>query len=122
MKENKAALKLTKHVLLCVGLLLTQFELNADELDNRIDKIMNVEVDEEYAVYLAEQCTSCHQSEQNTGTPVIEAMAKRRIIISLLLYQNGSRINATMASIASGLGDEEIALLAEYFSQKVDSQ
>jgi len=96
--------------------------LLADELGDRIKKIMTLPVDQEYAAYLAEECTSCHQSEQGTGTPVIEGMVKQRIIISLLLYQNGSRINATMTSIAGGLGDEEIASLAEYFSEVDESQ
>ena len=111
-----------KTMLLFCGSLLVMPTLVADELGDRIEKIMTLSVDQDYAAYLAEECTSCHQSEQGTGTPVIEGMAKKRIIISLLLYQNGSRINATMTSITSGLGDEEIASLAEHFSQVVESQ
>ena len=116
-----SAIKAFKYALLLCGSLLILSGLSADELGDRIENIMLQPVDKDYAAYLAEGCTSCHQSEQGTGTPVIEGMAKQRIIISLLLYQNGSRINATMTSIVSGLGDEEIASLAEYFSQMVDS-
>ena len=123
MKKIKGGItKLTNCALLSFSLLLVQPALEADVLGDRIDKIMSLSVDQDYAAYLAEACISCHQSEQGTGTPVIEGMAKQRIVISLLLYQNGSRINATMNSIASGLGDEEVAALAKYFSQMVDSK
>ncbi|MEE9333563.1 MAG: c-type cytochrome [Granulosicoccaceae bacterium] len=110
-----------KNALLVLSLWAVVPGLNAVELGEQIETIMAQPVDEEYAAYLAEGCTSCHQSEQNKGTPVIEGMGKRHIVISLLLYKNGSRVNAAMTSITSGLGDEEIAALAEYFSQ-VDSQ
>lgn len=109
-------------MLLFSAILLAMPSLVADELGDRIEKIMAIPVDQDYAIYLSEGCTSCHQSEQGTGTPVIEGMPKQRIIISLLLYQNGSRINAAMKSIASSLGDEEIASLAEYFSQVAESE
>ena len=115
-------MKTIRYALLFCGLSLLQPTLNADELRDRIEKIMSLSVDQEYAAYLAEQCTTCHQSELNTGTPVIEGMTKQKIIVSLLLYQNGSRINAAMKSISSGLGDEEIASLAQHFSKMVDSQ
>ncbi len=115
-------MSLIKTMLLFSALFLGMSSLVADELGDRLEKIMAVPVDQDYAEYLAEGCSSCHQSEQGTGTPVIEGMAKQRIIISLLLYQNGSRINAAMKSIASSLGDEEIASLAEYFSQMAESE
>ena len=115
-------MKYIGYVLLFGVSLLAMPILNADELDDRIKKIMTLPVDQDYAAYLAEGCTSCHQSQQGAGTPVIEGMTKQRIIISLLLYQNSGRINATMTSIASSLGDEEIASLAEHFSQVVESQ
>ncbi len=111
-----------KYVLLTCGFLLVTFVVNADELTDRIEEIMAAPVDQDYAAYLAEGCTSCHQAKQGTGTPVIAGMAKQHIVISLLLYQNGTRVNAAMKSIAIGLGDEEIASLAEYFSQLVESQ
>ena len=122
MTAFKANKKAIKYVLLFCGLLLVTSVLKADELSNRAEKIMAIPVDQDYAAYLAEGCTSCHQTQQGTGTPVIAGMSKQHIIISLLLYQNGSRDNAAMKSIAIGLGDEEVASLAEYFSQMVESQ
>ncbi len=89
------------------------------DVDEVVDRIFNLDVDSDYGEYLAGECMTCHGKQQSEGVPVIEGVDKRHLITELIRFQNGSRSNPTMTSIAKALGEEEIASLAEFYSQLV---
>ncbi len=83
------------------------------------DELLAMTGDIPYGEYLASECASCHVSGQasTTGVPQIDNLTREAMMLALLQYRIGARDNQTMGAVARGLGDEEIAALAAYFSQ-----
>ena len=48
--------------------------------------------------------------------PIIHGLDREYVLLALFQYRLGARDNATMANAIAGLGDEELAALAAYFS------
>lgn len=88
----------------------------SDDIDATVERISALPVDADYGEYLAGECLTCHGVEQNEAVPRISGADKTHFISELIKFQNGTRDNPTMSSIAKALGEEEIASLAEYFS------
>ncbi len=68
---------------------------------------------------LAQTCAACHGGDGNSVTPtnpILAGQYKSYIKQALRAYRSGERKNAIMAGFASGLSDDDINKLAEYFS------
>ena len=92
----------------------------SDDIDTTVERIAALPVDADYGEYLAGECLTCHGVEQSEGVPRISGVDKTHLISELIKFQNGTRDNPTMSSIAKALGEEEIASLAEHFSNLVN--
>jgi len=76
-----------------------------------------IEGDLEYGEYLSQECTTCHQrSGANEGIPGIVGWPQEDFVVAMHAYKEKLRPHEVMQSIASRLGDEEIAALAAYFA------
>lgn len=86
--------------------------------DATVDAVLALSDDRDYGEYLAGECAACHSAELIAGSniPVIHGAQAARIVRALLEYRSGIRDNSTMGNIAGGLVEEEIAMLAHYFS------
>lgn len=86
--------------------------------DAEVLRVLGVSQDIGYGEYLAGECASCHSKAAVTGSnvPVIHGADENLIARALLEYRSGARSNTTMASVASALGDEEIAVIAQYLA------
>jgi cytochrome c553 len=83
-----------------------------------VNQVLALSDDRDYGEYLAGECSACHSVELTAGSniPVIHGASAARIARALLEYRSGIRDNSTMGNIAGGLADDEIAMLAHYFS------
>jgi len=82
-----------------------------------IADVLAVEADPDYGEYLAGECMTCHTgSGTSDSIPEIKGREPEYIVNALLEYQDKTRENETMRSIAGAMGKEEIAALAAYFS------
>jgi cytochrome c len=80
-------------------------------------EILAIVGDVEYGEYLSSECTTCHQrSGANEGIPGIVGWPEEDFIVAMHAYKEQLRPHEVMRSIASRLGDEEIAALAAYFA------
>lgn len=102
-------------VVLFMAMLLPTSATSGD-IDATVTRIAALPVDADYGEYLAGECLTCHGVEQAEAVPKIAGADKMHFISELIKFQNGTRDNPTMSSIAKALGEEEIASLAEYFS------
>ena len=83
-------------------------------------------IDISYADYDAgkaksQVCAACHGSDGNsqvTMYPKLAGQYKDYLINSLNAYKSGSRKNAIMSGFATGLSDQDIEDLSEYFSKQ----
>lgn len=72
--------------------------------------------DLEYGEYLGSECLTCHQADGSArGIPAIVGWPQQQFVRVMRAYRQKTRENPVMQSVASGLGDEEIAGLARYF-------
>jgi cytochrome c len=78
--------------------------------------ILAIEGDVPYGQYLSSECTSCHIGEGGDGIPSIRGLPPEIFIVALDAYRTGERHHQVMNTLASRLGDEEIAALAAYFA------
>jgi cytochrome c553 len=70
-----------------------------------------------YGAHLAQECTSCHRLDgTDNGIPSIVGWEPARFIATMRFYQQGSRDNAVMVSVARSLDGEQVDALAAYFS------
>lgn len=69
---------------------------------------------------LANACTSCHgpDGRSETAIPTIAGMDADAIIAAMTAFRDDSRPNTIMGRIARAYTDEEIALIAHYFSER----
>lgn len=73
--------------------------------------------DPAYGEHLAAECVACHRPDGGAGAiPGIVGMPYDAIVRALLEYRDGTRDDPAMASVARGLGRQEIEALAAYFS------
>ena len=69
-----------------------------------------------YGEYLAGECTTCHRPDgKESNIPDIIGWPAESFVAVLQSYKTKERENRVMQTIASGLGDEEMAALAAYF-------
>lgn len=75
--------------------------------------------DIEYGAYLAQDCSSCHQNNSNSGgIPKITGLPTDYFISALKEYIDGQRDHSTMRMIARSLDAEQVAALAAYYARK----
>lgn len=72
------------------------------------------------AAMLANTCAGCHGPEGNSqgpATPNISGLSDQFIMDAMEAYKDGDRYSTVMSRIARGYTDQQIELLAKYFSQ-----
>lgn len=89
--------------------------------DGEAERVLALSSDLAYGEYLAGECVTCHvaspsATSKGDAVPVIGGIEASRIVRALLEYRSGRRPNTTMGNVAGSLGDEEIAVLAQYLS------
>ncbi|ETX27248.1 c-type cytochrome [Roseivivax isoporae] len=84
---------------------------------NEIADILALPADTAYGAWLASECTSCHGVGTEGGIPQIHGLPAGYIVGALVDYRLGARQHEVMQTIATRLGEEEIAALAAYFSE-----
>ncbi len=69
---------------------------------------------------LAASCAACHGTNGNSRsiTPVLAGLDAGYFTTQMHAFKKGSRESTVMHHHATGINDEEISLLAEYFSQQ----
>jgi len=69
---------------------------------------------------LASSCAACHGTNGHSvgGTPSLAGLNKLYFIQQMKEFKSGKRSSTVMVSHASGYTDEEIELLASYFSKQ----
>jgi cytochrome subunit of sulfide dehydrogenase len=67
---------------------------------------------------LAASCAACHNTQGRSveGTPVLAGIARNQLISAFQEYQTGARKATVMHRHAKGYNEQEIELLADYFS------
>ncbi len=73
------------------------------------------------AGYLAANCANCHGTAGRSVTGAMPALAgvpKENIVKSLTDFRDGKRSATVMQQLAKGYSDEQIGLLAEFFSRQ----
>lgn len=80
--------------------------------------VLAMEGDFAYGEYLGSGCVACHVAggASDGNIPIIHGLDREYVLLALFQYRLGARDNATMANAIAGLGDEELAALAAYFS------
>ncbi|NBB97241.1 MAG: c-type cytochrome [Alphaproteobacteria bacterium] len=80
-------------------------------------EVLAIVGDVEYGEYLSQECTTCHQrSGSNEGIPGIVGWPEEDFVVAMHAYKEKLRPHEVMRSVASRLGEEEIAALAAYFA------
>ena len=66
----------------------------------------------------AASCAACHNTQGRSveGTPVIAGIPREQFITAFKEFQSGARKATVMHRHAKGYNDQEIELLADYFS------
>jgi len=70
---------------------------------------------------VAAPCAGCHGTDgasAGPSMPTIGGLPKEYFVSVMNKFKDGSRVSTIMGRIARGYTDEEIALMAEYFSTK----
>jgi cytochrome c553 len=72
------------------------------------------------AAYLAANCANCHGSKgQATGAmPSLAGLKKDYIVEQMKAFKDGKRQASIMHQLSKGYTDEQIALMAEFFSKQ----
>jgi cytochrome subunit of sulfide dehydrogenase len=67
---------------------------------------------------LAASCAACHGTNGNSvgGTPVLAGLDRAYFVTQMQAFRGGGRTSTVMHHHAKGLTEEEIGLLAGYFS------
>jgi cytochrome subunit of sulfide dehydrogenase len=75
--------------------------------------------------YMAANCANCHGTNgnaQGTGSWPLAGKSKSYLIEQMAGFKSGTRQATIMHQIAKGYSDEQIAAMAEYFSQQKPRQ
>lgn len=79
------------------------------------------DVSEQLYLVQSRGCASCHGTQgQGNSTmkgPQLAGQTRAMLMTKLKAYQNGERQSAIMAAMVWRLNDQELYLLADYFSQ-----
>ena len=76
--------------------------------------------DEQRAAILVNTCFSCHGTDGHSAgaMPSIAGKSSDYIADALTRFRDGAKPSTVMVRIAKGFTDQEIALLADYFSNR----
>ena len=66
---------------------------------------------------LAASCVTCH-GKNATGTGTLDGMPKERIVQTMKDFKSGARPATLMHQLSKGYTEQQVELLAEYFSQQ----
>jgi len=71
-----------------------------------------------YGAHLAQECTACHRADgaDHNGIPSITGWDVEAFMRTLRLYQQGTRTNPVMGSVAKSLDDDQLHALALYWA------
>lgn len=72
---------------------------------------------------LAASCAACHGTQGNSVgiTPALSGLNSEYFIAEMLAFKQGTKPSTVMHRHAKGLTNDEITLLAEYFSKQTRS-
>lgn len=81
---------------------------------------INVQAEERNVALMASACAACHGTNGHSvgGTPSLAGLERLYFIEQMQLFQSGERPSSVMMKHARGYTEEEIRLLAEYFSKQ----
>ena len=73
---------------------------------------------DKHARNMAASCSACHGTDgySEGGMPVIAGMDRALFVASMMEFKSGARPATVMHQHAKGYSDEEIGLLADFFS------
>jgi cytochrome subunit of sulfide dehydrogenase len=77
------------------------------------------------ANYLAANCANCHGTDgnaQGAGSWPLAGKSKSYLIEQMAAFKAGTRQATIMHQISKGYSDDQIALMAEYFSKQKPRQ
>ena len=66
---------------------------------------------------LAATCTTCH-GKNATGTGTLEGMPKDQLLQTMKAFKSGARPATLMHQLSKGYTDQQVEMIAEYFSQQ----
>jgi len=70
-----------------------------------------------YGQQLARECTSCHRIDGiDNGIPSIVGWSAETFVTTIRFYQDGTRNNPVMVSVAGSLNERQIDALAAFFA------
>ncbi len=72
------------------------------------------------AAYLASNCANCHGTNGRSlgAMPALAGIPKDRFLTLMREFRDGKRQATIMHQLAKGYSDEQIELMAEYFSRQ----
>lgn len=72
------------------------------------------------AAYLASNCANCHGTNGRSlgAMPELAGIPKERFVTLMRDFRDGKRQATIMHQLAKGYSDEQIALMAEFFSRQ----
>lgn len=82
--------------------------------------LSGLQAEERNPALLASACAACHGTNGHSvaGTPSLAGLDKMYFIEQMQQFQTGERPSTVMMQHAKGYTEEEIRLLATYFSQQ----
>lgn len=82
--------------------------------------LSSLQAEERNTALLASACAACHGTNGHSlgGTPSLAGLDKLYFIEQMQQFQTGERPSTVMMKHATGYTEEEIRLLAAYFSQQ----
>ncbi len=82
--------------------------------------LSSLQAEERNPALLASACAACHGTNGHSlgGTPSLAGLDKLYFIEQMQQFQTGERPSTVMMKHATGYTEEEIRLLAAYFSQQ----
>ncbi len=82
--------------------------------------LSGLQAEERNPALLASACAACHGTNGHSvvGTPSLAGLDKMYFIEQMQQFQTGERPSTVMMQHAKGYTEEEIRLLAAYFSQQ----
>lgn len=81
---------------------------------------VSLQAEERNVALMASACAACHGTNGHSvgGTPSLAGLEQLYFIEQMQLFQSGERRSSVMMKHARGYTEEEIRLLAEYFSKQ----
>jgi len=98
-------MKKMRFTLLAVALLCSGLSLRANADDTNLGR------------NLAATCITCH-GKNSTGTGTLEGMAKDQLVQTMKAFKSGARPATLMQQLSKGYSEQQIELIADYFSKQ----